>query len=233
MIASVIVTSYNKPRLLDKALISLVNQSFDDFEIIVADDNSSDPQVRNVLEHYTSYKNYKYFVSDVTDEDRPKTARYATQINTAVNKYAQGKYLFYLPDDDYFHTFKLKSQVTAMEQKNWHVSYAGQLMVKESGDPIGTRFDGVIGDDFGGCRTLSNGYNILDHSQVATTRSAFDAVGGWPDGPECWSGADAYFWERLSNAGFKFNPVPLVLSTKVYRADSLQVKVFSGQQPWV
>jgi len=232
MIASIIITSYNGARYLDKAILSCTKQQFpeDEFEIIVADDNSSEPEVRNVLEYYRAkFPNFKYFVSDVSEEDRYKTARYATQINTAVKEHSKGKYLFYLPHDDYFYPHKLIMHVRQMERLNQAVTYSGQDMFAEDGTPLGTRYDGVIGKDFMGAKQLSNGFNILDHSQVCTRRDAFNAVMGWPDNPEYWSGADAYFWVRLSQAGFVFNPVTCTLGAKVYRQNGVQNTIYGGR----
>ena len=39
---SVIISTYNKPHFLEKVLTGYLYQSFKDFEIIIADDGSSD-----------------------------------------------------------------------------------------------------------------------------------------------------------------------------------------------
>lgn len=47
---SVIVTHYNRPKLLRQALESLYKQDYDNFEVIVADDGSDDPEAIACLE---------------------------------------------------------------------------------------------------------------------------------------------------------------------------------------
>lgn len=219
--ATVVITSYNRRNSLHLAYASARAQSWGDTQIIIADDNSSDPKVREYLESLEQTPNLVVFTSDVKDEDRHKTARYATQINTAVQMFATGKYLFFLPDDDWFMQRKVEEQVTAMFQNDWDVSYSSQAIFRD-GKQIGQRM---------ATKVLDDAYNIVDHSQVCVSRAAFDAVGGFPDDPQFWSGADAYFWVRLSSKGYKFHPVNKILCRK-NDGDGVQSKIFSGRKPW-
>jgi len=45
---------YSRAELLDKALHSLVNQTFQDWELLVSDDASPDPEVQRICEQYAS-----------------------------------------------------------------------------------------------------------------------------------------------------------------------------------
>lgn len=110
-IASVILTSYNKPVFLKRAIESVLSQTYDSFELIIADDNSPNKEVESVISEYVHLDKVIYFNSLVKDEDRLETARYATQINTAVREYSRGKYLFYLADDDYYYPLMLEKMV--------------------------------------------------------------------------------------------------------------------------
>ena len=222
MSATIVVTSWNNPSGLHLAYASAMAQSWPDTQIIIADDNSSDPKVREYLESLPESKNLVVFNSGVSDEDRPKTARYATQINTAVQLFATGKYLMFLPDDDWFMQHRVEKQVKAMFQNDWDVSYCSQEIWRDK-SKIGERL---------ARETLDDAYNIVDHGQVCVSRAAFDAVGGWPDDPQFWSGADAYFFVRLASKGYKFHPVGEILCKKNER-DGVQAKIFSGRKPWL
>ena len=52
-LVSVILPTYNRARTLDRAIRSVLNQSFDDFELIVTDDGSTD-ESRCILARYSS-----------------------------------------------------------------------------------------------------------------------------------------------------------------------------------
>lgn len=227
--ASIIVTSYNQPSYLKMCIDSCVSQTYENIEIIIADDNSSKPEVWDLINSYHDDRIIS-FNSQVTEEQRPLTARYATQINTAVRDFSSGKYLFYLPDDDIFYPEKVRMHIEHAELNSLDVNYSAQDFIDASGNKAGTRYDGT-GERSG--RVLDDGHGILDHGQVMTSREAYDKVGGWEDDPGMWGGADAYFWTRLSKAGYKFHPLPFIcLSAKRYREHSVQWNVANNISPF-
>lgn len=230
-LASVILTSYNQPAFLKRAIESVLSQTYDHFELIIADDNSPNKQVENVISEYIGLNNVVYFNSLVKEEDRLKTARYATQINTAVRKYSNGEYLFYLADDDYYYPPMIEKMITYAKNSSCDVCFCAQHVVDSEG-----RIDGE-GKDGRGVRffqdTLVRGADKLDHNQVMTTRKAFDSVGGWNDESWCWSGADAAFYDRLEKAGYLFYPIDYhePLQAKTYRQKSVQWNMANGLSP--
>ena len=95
---TVIVSSYNRPRLIRDALDSIVNQDGVTIEVIVADDHSN-AETQRVLGQYN--------VCVVQPPGPPADAserqhgqRCAVAINAALPS-ARGKYLAFLPDDDF------------------------------------------------------------------------------------------------------------------------------------
>ena len=46
---SVIMSAYNSEKLLSRAIESILNQTFEDLEILIADDGSSDKPMKYVL----------------------------------------------------------------------------------------------------------------------------------------------------------------------------------------
>lgn len=227
--ASIIVTSYNQPYYLKQCIDSCLSQTYENLEIIVADDNSSKKEVWELINSYND-KRIISFNSNIEEDQRAKTARYATQINTAVREYSSGKYLFYLPDDDLFYPDKVKMHIEHAEKNQIDVNYGAQDFIDASGNVAGTRYDGT-GEHSG--RILDDGHGILDHGQVMNSRKSYDEVGGWEDDPGMWGGADAYFWSRLSRAGYKFYPLPFVcISAKRYREHSVQWNVANNITPY-
>jgi spore maturation protein CgeD len=229
--ASVIITSYNKPTLLNRAIISVLDQTFQDYELIIADDNSNNLYVMEVINKFLNNEKVKFFNSFVKQEDRLKTARYATQINTAVKNYSTGKYIFYLADDDYYYPLMLEKMVSYAENNNVDVCFCAQHIRDENGNIDGGGINGAGIRFFDA--VLKRGADKLDHNQVMTTRSSFDAVDGWNDEQWCWSGADAHFYDRLEKAGYLFYPIDYKdpLQSKVYRKNSVQWNMTNGFTP--
>jgi spore maturation protein CgeD len=228
---SIILTSYNNSKYLRRAIESVINQTYDNFELIIADDNSSEKEVIDIIQEYVGHKNIQFFNSNIKEEDRLKTARYATQINTAVRLFCTGEYLMYLADDDYFYPTMLEKIMSYVDITGHDVVFCAQH-VKDINDNI----DGG-GIDGRGIRffmePLSRGADKLDHNQVMTSRAAFDAVDGWNDEAWCWSGADSAFYDRLENAGYIFHPINTSepLQAKMYRENSVQWNMTNGLSP--
>jgi len=221
---SVILTSYNNSKYLKRAIDSVLNQTYDNFELILADDNSSDQDTLDIIKDYIGRDKVIYFNSNIEEDKRLLTARYATQINTAAYDYATGDYFCYLADDDFLYPNMLEEMVKFVEQTNHHVVFCKQDVVDIDGNVCGTRFFE---------EPLTSAANKTDHNQVMTSRESFSKVGGWDDSPSYWGGADAMFWGRLNHAGYIFYPLDNhePLHAKMYRENSVQWNIANSLSP--
>ena len=97
MSTSVIIPAYNQGRYLSAAIRSVLEQTLQDFEIIVVDDGSSDdtPAVAQAFDEPR--------VRYIYQENRGLSAARNTGI-----RQAQGRYLSYLDSDDWFLPRKLE-----------------------------------------------------------------------------------------------------------------------------
>ena len=227
---SVILTSYNKPDFLKKSIQSVLNQTYEDFSLIVADDNSPNKEVWNVISSFTDDR-LVAFNSYISDQDRYKTARYATQINTAVRMYSSSKYLCYLADDDFYYPEMLERMVNYAEKTGHDAVFCAQHVLDVDGNVDGGGADGRGIRWF--TEPLVRGADRLDHNQVMTTRKLFDQVGGWDDHPAAWGGADAFFFNRIEQCNYMFYPIDYdkPLQGKVYRVNSVQWNMANGLSP--
>ena len=97
---SVIVPVYNVEELLPKCLDSLVNQTFDDYEVIVVNDGSPDNS-QKIIDDY--YKKYPNIIKPLKKENGG--------LSSARNyglKYANGEYILYVDSDDWISKDMLK-----------------------------------------------------------------------------------------------------------------------------
>lgn len=105
---SILTTVYNRANYLAECIESILNSSFQDWELIIVDDCSKDNSFQ-IMEEYakkdiriTAYKNE----NNLGDyPNRNKAASYAT-----------GKYIKYLDADDTLYRFSLEIMVQAMEK---------------------------------------------------------------------------------------------------------------------
>ncbi len=103
---SVIIPTYLRTISLSKAIESVLNQTFQEFEIIVVNDSSNEAETIRMLSGFKE-KRIKYFRNT-----RKKGANGAR--NTGILK-AKGKYIAMLDDDDIFLPTKLEKQYYLLE----------------------------------------------------------------------------------------------------------------------
>lgn len=100
---------YNRPALLERMLASLKDQTSDDFELLLMDDYSSDPNVDKVVQEFFPGLKGAYFRSSpVSKEERAKSCRGARIVNI-LTPLASGNVIGYLSDDKECHPDLVKT----------------------------------------------------------------------------------------------------------------------------
>ncbi len=112
-LVSVIVPTYNRPDMLMATLESVLNQTYQPFEIIVVNDGGL--EVENIAGWLNRQGNITYVRHD-------RNRGLAAARNTGI-KLARGKYLAYLDDDDLFYPEHLETLVAALEGSHYRVAY--------------------------------------------------------------------------------------------------------------
>jgi glycosyltransferase involved in cell wall biosynthesis len=104
---SVIIPCYNHGQYLDEAVDSIVHQTFQDFEVIVVNDGSTDELTIEKLKHYDKPKT---MVLHITNQGL------AAARNNGIRK-AQGEYILPLDADDYFESTFLEKAVSILDNQ--------------------------------------------------------------------------------------------------------------------
>ena len=105
---SIIIPTYNRAHLLSIAIQSVLDQTFDDWELIVVDDGSTD-DTKKVVEKFE-----REGVRYVYQENKELSAARNTGIRAAF-----GSYICFLDDDDYYlptHLFELSKEILKKNQ---------------------------------------------------------------------------------------------------------------------
>ena len=117
---SVIIPTYNRVSRLGETLCSVFNQTYQDFELIVIDDGSTDDS-RETLKRF-----------------RDNRLRYVYQENRGVSsarntgiRLATFSWLCFLDSDDYWKPHKLQRQLEALQNcPNYRVSYTDEIWIR-------------------------------------------------------------------------------------------------------
>ncbi len=120
-LVSIILNCYNGEKYLEDALKTVINQSYDNWELIFWDNRSTDNS-KKIFDSFESEK-FRYFYSN------KHTPLYEAR-NLAL-KECRGKYIAFIDADDYWETNKLEKQISLFENKRVGVVYGNLWIYNE------------------------------------------------------------------------------------------------------
>ena len=119
---SVIIPSYNSSSYITKAVESALNQTYDNLEVIVVDDASTD-DTRDVVQ--------KIADSRVTLIERTENGSCGAARNSALPA-VTGRYIAFLDSDDYWFPDKLSVQIKKMQEAAASFSCTNYIFVRSN-----------------------------------------------------------------------------------------------------
>jgi glycosyltransferase involved in cell wall biosynthesis len=170
-IISIILTTYNRPQLLQRAIDSVLAQTFKDWELIIVDDHSD----------------IKPPITLPDGEDRvipirlPWNTGFHIRPKNVGIMCSHGKYIAYLEDDNVYLPNHLEVLYEAIKNNKADVVYGDRIY--KSTIPNEKRFMGKMSFDYD-LKRINQG-NYVDTSDIMHTIQAINDVGYWD-----------IFWER-------------------------------------
>lgn len=123
---SVIIPSYNHAPYLKQRIDSVLNQSYQDFELIILDDNSSDDSKVILMEYASHPKTTHLVFNPINSGSTFKQWKKGVQL-------AQGKYIWIAESDDYADKDFLCILMSAFqEHSNLILAYCQSIIVDEN-----------------------------------------------------------------------------------------------------
>lgn len=185
---SIVIPLYNKENFVQDTLKSVLNQTFQDFEIIVVDDGSTDKSAKKVKEFNNPKINYFR-----TENQGASKAR-----NVGIQK-ANADYICFLDADDYWYPNHLDVLYNLILDFPEAGMYCSRYLTKVSDSKIiEPKFQG-INNDFRGYVDdyfySSLIYRVACTIVVAIRKSVFDDVGMFDTNIS--SGQDIDMWTRI------------------------------------
>lgn len=201
---SVIIPSYNHAHFLKDAIESVLHQTFQNFEIVVVDDASTD-NTSKVIKEFNDPRLH-YIV-------HPKNMGLSATRNTGI-KAATGDLIAFLDADDWFHPEKLELHFDYLQQNpDIDVTYNARFELNHSSKTIRTiwRPPASVGlSDF----VLGFPYapsDILIRRERAISAGLLDEV-------YMFFGEDLYFNSILAMSGCKFANIDRALNYRRYHS---------------
>lgn len=179
---SIIIPTYNRAKLISRAIESVLAQTYKDYEIIIVDDGSTD-NTQEVLAVYM---------------DRIRYVRQSNKgISGARNRgigEVQGEYVAFLDSDDTWVPEKLAVQVEVLDRnKKVGIVYSRMQIFDEEGKPCGFKPEEKTGKNY---LELLEIRGDITTSTVVTRKECFDKVGVFD--PNLPPMEDFDMWLRIS-----------------------------------
>lgn len=132
VLVSIIVPNYNSEKYIKETLDSVLAQTYQDWEMLVIDDCSSDGSV-DIIRAYAEKDSRIQLIL------REKNTGVANVRNAGL-ELAKGKYIALLDSDDVWTEDKLERQVALLEETGAEIGYCSYDFIDENSQPMGKAF---------------------------------------------------------------------------------------------
>ena len=183
---SVIIATYNRASLLPRAVSSILNQTYTDYEIIIVDDCSSDDTQETIA---------GFADPRIRSFRHDQNKGLVTTRNTGISN-ACGEYIAFLDDDDEYVPTRLENQVALLDAFPSDVAMVyGPTITHDDDSPLGNRrrrgrhlTDDVFEDALAGD-------NITGSISFLARTSAVREIGGFDEDAQLYE--DRFFTCRI------------------------------------
>lgn len=175
---SVYIPTHNRSALVSRAIMSVLNQSYKNIELIVCDDGSSD-NTQRVLNDFASSDNRVIILRN----DKPKGACFSR--NRCI-EIATGQYITGLDDDDEFLPERIERFLSFAKNKKLDFLSSNVLYSSDDNLKKGVDFQGIVDSNMIGYR------NIIGN-QVFIKTELMKSVGGFDINAPAWQDYDLWF----------------------------------------
>lgn len=194
-LVSVVMPVHNGKKYVEESIRSCLDQTYQNVEIVVVDDKSTDGTLEIVQK--LEKENPKLKVIPVEKQNG-----LGDVINIGI-KAAKGKYIARLDADDVMYPTRLEKQVDFLEANSEVVALGGQIDIIDAIGKITGQWEYILDDE--GIKNNQFIYQPFAHPAVTMRKSAIEKVGYYPEG--IWKVEDVKFFFILSQVG-KFANLP-------------------------
>ena len=123
---SIVMPMHNSSRYVEDSVLSVLSQTFKDWELLVVDDASTDDS-RSIVERYAKQDRRVKLLRNEHPSGNPASPR-----NVGVRE-AKGRYIAFLDSDDIWLPNKLERQLPLFERQDTVIVYSDYEKMTDSG----------------------------------------------------------------------------------------------------
>jgi len=221
---SVILPSYNHSKYIKESIDSILNQTYQNFELIITDDGSTDNS-KEIILSYTDKRIKSYFFK------KNKGAVSAT--NFCIEK-SKGKYISILNSDDIYCPQKIEKQINfLLRNKNTSAVFSYAQAIDENSKEIkieNNPLEPVVSTKASRTDMLKiflDSGNILIHPTALIKKSVYKNIGFYDN--RLHQIPDFEYWVRMCVAGYNIKVLPEKLIKYRFRENELNTS--NGNRP--
>lgn len=175
-LVSIIIPTYKRPDTLDRAINSVLNQTYKNIEVIVVDDNNPDTEGRRLTESkmapFAENPRVRYI-----KHEKNKNGSAARNTGARASK---GEFIGFLDDDDQFLPKKIESQVAKLQKlsDDWGFCY-NKYYTQRGNEKLVPVKECREGDLF--LVALKQGISVNAGSNLLIRRFAFESINGFDE----------------------------------------------------
>jgi len=189
-LVSIIVSCYNHEAYIEECILSILNQTYDNIELIVIDDGSSDNSAK-ILEQLQ--KEHHFYFEKQANQGLTKTLNKALKI-------AKGKYIAPLGSDDIILPNKTAIQVDYLEKRNDIAVVGGNIICIDQHGVIKQKQRNKEYREVDFKNIFKQPKQIPAAPSVLIRADVLEEIGGY--NIEC-NLEDLYLWLTITRAGYK------------------------------
>ena len=197
---SVIMSTYNSEETVKKSIESIISQSYQNFELLIIDDASTDSTFKIISSYQAKYKNIKIFQNQ-------KNIGLTKSLNILLEK-TQGEYIARQDDDDMSINIRLENQLKIIKTKN--LDFCTTRAITSPGGRSRPRFSHYLPQ-----KVLINYKNPFVHGTLMIKKNTITEIGGYDE--NFYYSQDYKLMYDLIKKGYKFKTLRdklYILNTK-------------------
>lgn len=171
---SIIMPSYNASQFIEESIESVLNQTYQDWELLITDDCSKDNSIEIIQSYVTKDSRIKLF--SLKCNGGAAKAR-----NKSISE-AKGKYIAFLDSDDIWDSSKLEEQIAFMEVNNLPFSFTAYDQMSEEGEllnkvievPKDISYHGYLKNTIIGCLTVIINKELVGDFKMPNIKTSQD-----------------------------------------------------------
>lgn len=196
---SIIIPTYNGERFLDRTIKSVLNQTYQDWELVIVDDFSND-NTRKIIKDWEAKDERIHSIFLTENSGGPAHPK---NVGMGI---AKGEYIAYLDHDDEWLPDKLEKQVNVLD-KNTQIGFLSceALIIDISGKIINRKIIPNIPESGELFPDILRTSFMFSNSSLLIRRKVIEQCGPRDESPEIGGSEDTEYELRVAVAGYHFH----------------------------